>query len=238
MAKNTMKPQTYTEATHFYGRLWTSFAILMFLMIPMAVSVHYNAWPPLTDVLRGLMGVAPVFWTVGVIEVFTYAPMLGTGGTYLAFVTGSLSSLKVPCVLNALDAAGVKPGTEEGEALSTIAVATSSLVTTLVIALGVFGIGFLQPILESPVLAPAFDNIMPALMGSLALVYFSKNWKLALTPLICMIALFVCVPSLAGSVGILVPVSALIALGAGLLLQKAGLLDSKKDSSTTTDKDA
>ena len=219
------KPQTYAEATHFYGRLWTALAILLFIMVPLAVSVHYAAWPPLKDVLKGLLGVAPVFWTVGVIEVFTYAPMLGTGGTYLAFVTGSLSTLKVPCVLNALDAAGVKAGTEEGEVLSTIAVATSSLVTTLVIALGVFGIRFLQPVLENPVLAPAFDNIMPALMGSLALVYFSKNWKLAVTPLVCMVTLFVCVPSLASSVGILVPVSALIALGAGRLLQKKGLID-------------
>ena len=160
------KNRSYSEATHLYGRISTASAILMFLMVPIAISVRYAAWPPFRDVLKGLLGVVPVFWTVGVIEVLTYAPMLGTGGTYLAFVTGSLSSLKVPCVLNALKGAGVEPGTDEAEALSTIAVATSSLVTTLVIALGVFGIRFLQPVLENPVLKPAFDNIMPALMGS------------------------------------------------------------------------
>ncbi|MBR1685596.1 MAG: hypothetical protein IJ708_10720, partial [Clostridia bacterium] len=93
----------YNEKTHLYGRIWTATAILMFLMVPLAVCVHYQAWPPLQDVFKGLLGVAPVFWTVGVIEVLTYAPMLGTGGTYLAFVTGSLSTLKVPCVINALD---------------------------------------------------------------------------------------------------------------------------------------
>ena len=218
------KNRSYSEATHLYGRISTASAILMFLMVPIAISVRYAAWPPFRDVLKGLLGVVPVFWTVGVIEVLTYAPMLGTGGTYLAFVTGSLSSLKVPCVLNALKGAGVEPGTDEAEALSTSAGATSSLVTTLVIALGVFGIRFLQPVLENPVLKPAFDNIMPALMGSLALVYFSKNWKLSVAPLVFMIALFIAVPSLASSVGILVPVAALVALLAGWILQKKGLI--------------
>ena len=196
------KNRSYSEATHLYGRISTASAILMFLMVPIAISVRYAAWPPFRDVLKGLLGVVPVFWTVGVIEVLTYAPMLGTGGTYLAF----------------------EPGTDEAEALSTIAVATSSLVTTLVIALGVFGIRFLQPVLENPVLKPAFDNIMPALMGSLALVYFSKNWKLSVAPLVFMIALFIAVPSLASSVGSLVPVAALVALLAGWILQKKGLI--------------
>ena len=53
------------------------------------------------------MGVAPIFWTVGTIEVITYVPMLGVGGSYLGFVTGNLSNLKVPCALNAMQSAGV-----------------------------------------------------------------------------------------------------------------------------------
>ncbi len=225
MQKPARKIRTYQEETHILGKLWTAAAILLFITVPLAISVRYAAWPPLQDVLKGLLGVAPVFWTVGVIEVFTYAPMLGTGGTYLAFVTGSLSTLKVPCVLNALDAADIKPGTQEGEVLSTIAVATSSLVTTLVIALGVFCIRFLQPVLESPVLKPAFDNIMPALMGSLGLVYFSKNWKLSIAPLLFMVTLFILVPSLSSSVGILVPVGALVTWLVGRILQKKKIID-------------
>ena len=219
-AATSRSQRTYSQETHIYGRIWTACAILMFLMVPLAICVHYNAWPAFTDVFRGLLGVAPVFWTVGIIEVFTYAPMLGTGGTYLAFVTGSLATLKVPCVLNALEGANVKSGSDEAEALSTIAVATSSLVTTLVIALGVFGIRYLQPILESPVLRPAFDHITPALMGALGVVYIAKNPRLAVCPLLIMIALFIAVPSLSSSVGILVPVAALITLGWGRLLQK------------------
>ena len=94
----------------------------------------------------------------------------------------------------------------------------------LVIALGVIGLSALAPILDSPTLAPAFDNILPALFGGLAVVYVSKNWKIALAPLIFMVVLFLLVPSLAGSVGVLVPVGVLIALGAARIMYKKGWL--------------
>ncbi len=212
----------YMKATDRYGKIWIWTAVVVVLMVPVAICLYYHAWPQGTAVLKGLLGVAPIYWTVGVIEVITYTPMLGTGGTYLAFVTGNLTSLKAPSALNAMENAGVKPGTEEGEVISTIAIATSSIVTTLVLALGVCGLALIAPVLNSPVLAPAFDNILPALFGGLAVVYVSKNWKLAITPLVFMVILFMAVPSLAGSVGVLVPVGVLVALLAARIMYKKG----------------
>ena len=216
--------KNYSESVHFYGRIWVATGIFLMLMVPISICVYYNAWPQLTYVFKGLLGVAPIFWTVGIIEVFTYAPMLGTGGTYLGFITGNLTSLKVPAALNAMQAANVEATSEEGEVISTIAIATSAIVTTLVIALGVLMLGYLQPVLESPMLAPAFDNILPSLFGGLGVVYISKNWKIAVAPLFFMIALFLLVPSLASSVGVLVPVGALVAIGVSRLLYKKGKL--------------
>ncbi len=218
------KQRTYIDSVHFVGRIWTLLALLMLLMVPVAICIRYDAWPALSGVLKGLLGVAPVFWTVAVIEVITYVPMLGTGGSYLGFVTGNLTNLKVPCALNAMETAGVEPGSEEGEVVSTIAIAVSALVTTVIIALGVLLLTPLRPFLESPVMQPAFDNILPALFGGLAVVFVSKNWKIAIVPLIFMVVLFVLVPSLASSVGILVPVGALIAIGVSRLLYKKGKL--------------
>ena len=154
----------------------------------------------------------------------TYVPMLGTGGSYLGFLTGNLTSLKVPCALNAMQASGVEAGTEEGELISTIAIGVSSLVTTAVIAIGVLLLSSIRGFIESPALQPAFDNILPALFGPLAVVYVSKNWKVAMAPLIFMIVLFICVPALADSVGILVPVGAIIAIVAARILYKKGLV--------------
>ena len=214
----------YMRETDRYGKIWIWTAVVLVLMVPVAICVRYNAWPQLAAVLKGLLGVAPIYWTVGVIEVITYSPMLGTGGTYLAFVTGNLTSLKAPSALNAMENAGVKASSEEGEVISTIAIATSSIVTTLVIALGVAVLSFIAPVLDSPVLKPAFDNILPSLFGGLAVVYVSKNVKLAIVPLVFMVLLFLAVPSLAGSVGVLVPVGVLITLGSGRLMYKKGWL--------------
>ena len=212
----------YMKETDKYGKIWIWTACVVVLMVPVAICVYYDAWPEMSAVLKGLLGVAPIYWTVGVIEVITYTPMLGVGGTYLAFVTGNLTSLKAPSALNAMENAEVKPGSEEGEIISTIAIATCSIMTTLVLVVGVCVLAAITPILNSPVLAPAFDNILPALFGGLAVVYVSKNWKLAITPLIFMLVLFLAVPSLAGSVGVLVPVGVLIALGAARIMYKKG----------------
>ncbi len=82
----------------------------------------------------------------------------------------------------------------------------------------------LTPILNSPTLKPAFDNILPALFGGLGVVYISKNWKVAITPVVFMVILFIMVPSLSGSVGVLVPVGAIISIVMARILYKKGLV--------------
>lgn len=216
--------KTYDEQTHIYGKIWIWTAVVVVLSVPAAICVYYDCWPEAASVMKGLLGVAPIFWTVGTIEVITFTPMLGTGGSYLGFVTGNMTSLKVPVALNAMESSKVKPGSEEGEVISTIAIATSSITTTVIIAAGVFLLAQLTPVLNSPVLKPAFDNILPALFGGLGVVYISSNWKIAIVPVIFMVVLFLLAPSLAGSVGILVPVGALLSIGVARLLYKKGMV--------------
>jgi hypothetical protein len=212
----------YLNKTDKYGKIWIWTAAFVILMIPVVMCIAYSAWPPIIPMLKGLLGVAPMFWTVGVIEVITYTPMLGTGGTYLGFVTGNITSIKAPAALTAMENMGVQADSEEGEVVSTIAIATSSIVTTLIIALGVALLTLISPILNSPVLQPAFDNILPALFGGLGIVYISKNWKLSIAPLVFMVTLFLIAPGLAGAVGVLVPVGIIITLGAGRIMYKKG----------------
>lgn len=214
----------FMKKTDRIGKIWIWSAVVVILMLPVSICVYYNAWPQITAVLKGLLGVAPIYWTIGVIEVLTYTPMLGTGGTYLAFVTGNISTIKAPSALNAMENANVKPGTEEGEIISTMAIATSAIVTTLIISAGVIALAALAPVLNSPTLAPAFNNILPALFGGLGIVYVSKNWKIAIFPITFFIILFILVPSLASSVGVLVPVGVLLTLGTGRVLYKKGLV--------------
>ena len=114
---------------------------------------------------------------------------------------------------------------EEGEIISTIAIATSSIVTTIIIILGVILIVPLTPILEAPVLTPAFEQMLPALFGGLGVAFVSKNWKIAIAPVALMLVLFIFVPALnAGTVGIMVPVSVVFTIVVSRILFKRGVL--------------
>ena len=219
------KKLSYMDSVHRDGRIWNLSMMLMLFMYPIAVGVIYNALPDWRGFALGLVATAPMYWAVAVVEVLTYVPMLGAGGSYLTFVTGNISNLKLPVALNALEQAGVKASSEEGEIISTIAIAVSSIVTTLIIILGVILITPLTPILNAPVLAPAFAQILPALFGGLGVVFISKNWKIAIAPVTLMLILFIFVPALNSStVGIMVPVGVLFTMGVSRIMYKKGLL--------------
>ena len=112
--KKTVENRAYEDQVHFYGRIWMVSALIIMLLVPVSMCIYFGAWPDALAVLKGLLGVAPIYWTVCTIEVFTYAPMLGSGGTYLAFVTGNITNLKAPAAINPMQAAKVKPGSEGG----------------------------------------------------------------------------------------------------------------------------
>ena len=219
------KKLSYMDSVHRDGRIWNLSMMFMMFMYPIAVGVIYNTLPDWRGFVLGLIATAPMYWAVAVVEVLTYVPMLGAGGSYLSFVTGNISNLKLPVALNALEQAGVKASSEEGEIISTIAIAVSSIVTTLIIVLGVILITPLTPVLNAPVLAPAFAQILPALFGGLGVVFISKNWKIAIAPVTLLLILFIFVPALNSStVGIMVPVGVLFTMGVSRIMYKKGLL--------------
>lgn len=220
-----MKKQSYLESVHTYGRIWGLSIFVLVLAFPILVGIIFSAVPNWKALFGGLIAIMPMYWAVGIVEMFTYVPMLGAGGAYLSFVTGNISNLKLPCALDAMERADVKASSEEGEIISTIAIAVSGIVTTLIIVLGVIFIVPLSPILNAPVLAPAFDMILPALFGGLGVVFVSKNVKLSIAPIVLMLILFIFVPALNEStVGIMVPVGVLFTIAVGRILYKKGKL--------------
>ena len=221
--KNTN--MSYMDRVHKDGRIWGIAVACVLFAFPVALSLIFSTAPDFGVLLKGIFATAPMYWAVGIVEIFTYVPMLGAGGTYLSFVTGNISNLKLPCAIDAMERAGVKASDEEGEVISTIAIAVSSIVTTLIIVVGVICIVPLTPVLESPVLVPAFDMILPALFGGLAVVFISKNLKLSIAPIILMLALFIFVPALnASTVGIMVPVGVVFTVIYARILYKKGAL--------------
>ena len=216
--------RSYIDSVHHAGRVWNLSVMVILMLFPAAVSVLFSAPIDWRGFALGMIATAPMYWSVGLIETFTYVPMLGAGGSYLAFVTGNITNLKAPASLNALELVKADIKTEEGEIVSTIAIAVSSIVTTLIIVLGVVLITPLTPILNSPALAPAFDQILPALFGALGVVYISRNLKIAVAPVALMLTLFIAIPALGSLVSIMVPVGVLFTLAVSRILYKKNLL--------------
>lgn len=207
----------YNEKTHFYGRIGLWIGIILLIAAPFLMGVSLDAMPDLGAFGKGLAQIAIIYIPSCIVEFLIYMPMLGAGGSYLAFITGNLINMKIPCALNARDIVGTEAGTTENEIVSTLSIAASSLVTTLVIALGVLLMIPLRPVLEAPALQPAYNNVVPALFGAMAYKYFRRGKKLVAIPLIVMTVLFVVMPSLISSVGFLMLISGAIAIAQAYL---------------------
>ena len=210
--------QVYTKKTHVIGRTVSIITLVMLVGAPFLIGKLLGAYPDLGAVGKGFLSVGIVWLVSSIAEFLIYTPMLGAGGGYLAFITGNLINMKIPCAVNARDMVGAKTGTPENEIISTISIATSSLVTILVLALGVLLMVPLQPVLQSEVLQPAFENVVPALFGAMAYKYYRKNMKIAALPLILMSLLFILVPTLIGSTSFMIVPSGAIAIGVAYLL--------------------
>lgn len=202
--KNESYFESYNRKTHILGRIFTLTVLVMLIGAPFLIGAILGASPDLAAVGRGFVSAGIVWMISSIAEFLIYTPMLGAGGSYLAFITGNLINMKIPCAVTAKDIAGVKTGTPENEIISTLSIATSSLVTIMVLAFGVLLLQPLQPILQSPVLAPAFSNVVAALFGAMAYKYFRNNLGIVCVPFVFMCILFIAVPSLIGSASMMI----------------------------------
>ena len=212
--------EKFNNQIHIIGRVGVLIALILLLGAPFVMGNIIGAMPDPSAFWIGFAQVVPVYLPSAIVEFLIYAPMLGAGASYLAFVTGNLSNLKIPCAINARDICGTKVGTCENEIVSTLSIATSSLVTTLVIALGVLMLTPLQPILSNPVLQPAFNNVVPALFGALGYKYFKGGMKIAAVPLVLMSLICILFPSAISSVGFLIIPSGGLAIGIAYYMHK------------------
>ncbi len=214
----------YFDSVHRWGIFWNMGALLMLLAIPTAICLYFEVWPELKILGSVLPKLMALYWVTAVVEVVTYVPMLGAGGTYLSFVTGNITNLKLPVGLAAMENAKVRANTEEGEVISTIAIGVSAITTTAIIAIGVLVFSPVLPLItaEGSAFKPAFEWILPALFGALGAGYFAKHWKLVFAPVIVGVIVLIFSPTM--GVATLMFITIVASAGAGLLMYKFKLI--------------
>ena len=210
----------FNNSLHRLGKILLLISMILLLSVPFVIGVLNSVMPGLGGFLSGMAKVGIIYIPVAIVEFLVYTPMLGVGGSYISFLTGNVTNMKIPCAMNARDMARTPVGTPENEIISTISTATSAIVTTLVIVVGVLLIVPLQPVLQSETLLPAFNNVVPALFGALGLKYFAKSPKIAVIPLLLMSLLCVFVPAAISQTSLLMIPAGGLALAIGFVLFK------------------
>jgi hypothetical protein len=171
------------------GRITLSLGFILSLLPPVLLWVIYGIFPPVKSLLNGIFSISILMLPVSIVEILTFVPMLGAGALYMSYLTGNLSNLKIPSAAIALESVNVKPATKEGDIIANIAIAGSILASEAVLISGVILIAPLSGYLQNPVIRPAFDQILPALFGSIGAYYILKDWRLAVAPIAVAVSL-------------------------------------------------
>ena len=216
--------EEFNNGLHRLGRITMILTIIVLTAVPFIIAAYFGETIDGQGFLAGFIKVAMIYMPVSLVEFLVYSPMLGAGGSYLSFITGNVTNMKIPCAMNARDIAGTQVGTPENEIVSTISTATSAITTMLVIVVGVILLVPLQPVLQNEALLPAFNNVVPALFGALGLKYFAKSPQIAVIPVLAITILCIFVPSMITETSTLILPSGALALLIGFILFKKGKL--------------
>ena len=255
MKKNNIDKQLidpFQAWSHRWGRLGTFIALVYMIAVPFIVLGYYGCIPSLGQVFNlSTISILMIYIPVGISEALSYTPILGSS-TYLTFITGNIMNLKLPCAVNAMKIAEKEANTPEGEAVSCVAVAVSSIMTVIILALAALLSAWISPIFELPAVKTASNYIIPALFGSLTLGLFSstnagnkvvKNGIMGVVPVLIIVSVLALVVritsggSLFGMIGFLILFMLPVAIISSRIMWKKGIIKVVDKEETTQKKD-
>lgn len=172
----------YDKRVHNLGFWSTLIMVIAMVAVPFGMQKTFDIEIALAETLKVFFTAVTVFAPIAICEFVSYAPLLGAGGQYIAFVTGNVMNMKLPAAKNAQKICNVESGTPEAEAISALAAAVSTVVTTLIITVGMILIVQILPVLQAELFKPAFSNLLPAIFSALAIPVFVKALKTTAVP--------------------------------------------------------
>lgn len=160
---------------HRWGRVGTLIALVYMIALPFVVLGVYGCIPSAGEVFNlGTISILLIYIPVGISESISYTPILGCS-SYLAFITGNIMNLKLPVAANAMNLTKKRPNTPEGEAVASVAIAVSSVITVAILTLATILASVISPVFELPAVKTASNYLLPALFGSMALGLFAST---------------------------------------------------------------
>ena len=224
----------YFNRINRVGRFSFAIFFLILFAIPTIVCAVYDIFPSISTVIKATAALFLILTPIAISEIVSFVPLLGAGAAYLTFEAGNVSNIKLPCAMNALKNAGVMPASEEGEVLSTISVAISSIVTTAVIIVTALLLAPLAPVFANPYVKIATANVLPALFGALVVSFLAGGeagstvvkgqWKAIILPTVVVAIVHFLVFPIKGYEGVIILVLLPITIFGANVLYKKGLI--------------
>ncbi len=223
--KADYNPQEFERMNHIIGRITLPAGFVLTFLPLFILWCQFGVTPDWLKLLEGIFSISVLMAPVSIVEVLTFTAMLGSGAMYMSYLTGNITNLKIPSAAMALEVCEVSPASEEGEILSTIAIAGSVMISEIIIVAGVLLIGPLTEQLQHPTIQPAFTHILPALFGAIGAFYVLKEWKVAVAPLLVAVLL-----NLAGNLptALTIPLCVAVSVGAARWLYVRGYLQKEE----------
>lgn len=230
--KKSVTLDEYTKKTHKNGRLFVICFCIYILAVPLVMCAVYGVWPTFKQMLPGAIAILSINVPVCIAEVGSYTPILGSS-CYLTFATGNLMNLKIPCALNAQKVAKVEQNTAEGDAVALLSTCVSSIVTLIVLFVGVLLIAPLKGILQNPYFSTASNYLLPALFGCMTLgmigrgngpTYVKNKLLIMVVPAVLISILTVMGIASTGLAGLLILVMIPVTILCAWILWKAGVV--------------
>lgn len=135
--------------------------------------------PSLSQALAAWASVAVTFGSAYLIEPIAYYPTLGTAGSYIGILNGSMGGTRVPAAANAQEVIGVENGTPQAEVVSTLGIIGSSFSSVIIISVFVIFGSAIMTILPEYITAALQKLIMPSLFGAVFVMFAVKQVKVA-----------------------------------------------------------
>ncbi len=234
--KNTSAPVTsidpFVNWSHTTGRIFMLCFLAYTFVIPITMSVVYGVWPTMSQLIPGVLAISALMIPTSIAEVASYVPIVGSSA-YLCYATGNLMNLKIPCAVEAQKVAKVEQNTPEGDAIALISTSISSIVTIVILAIGMLLLMPLQGLMQNEYVQTAGNYILPALFGSMAMgivgrgnapTYVKNKLTIAIVPVILVVVLsLIGLPVLDMAVYLILPMIP-IAIGCARILWKKGIV--------------
>jgi hypothetical protein len=184
------KSLAFDNTINNLGRLTSIISLALMISVPLIITIAYKIEIDTGKVVAAASGLIAMFAPMAIVENISYYPLIGAGGVYLSCITGNIMNMKLPSAMSGMKLAGAEPGSAKGDIISILSIGVSSFVTVSILVLSMFVIGkYITPYLSKPILAPAFANIMPALLGALVTPFVIKSVKLSVAPFAISVAL-------------------------------------------------